>query len=115
MRRDKIRNMHSKAELNETEEMVTYCGRAVPRRGFRAYIYSKDGRQKIAENWDEFDAYTHSTDWFATVEEANNAASHSAESEQSAQSAEKVDNEIDEIINKRGRPKGSKLKQTGIF
>ena len=52
------------------EEMVNYLGKAVPRRGFRAFIYATDGRQKIAESYDEFDLYTHSDEWFATKEEA---------------------------------------------
>jgi hypothetical protein len=59
--------------VQETEEMVTYLGRAVPRRGFRAYIFASDGRQKIAESFDEFDLFTHSDEWFASKEEAEAA------------------------------------------
>jgi hypothetical protein len=55
---------------HEHEELVSYLGKQVPRRGFRAFIYATDGRQKIAESYDEFDLYTHSDEWFATKEEA---------------------------------------------
>lgn len=58
---------------DEHEELVTYLGRAVPKKGFRAYIFATDGRKKIAESWDEFDLYTHSDEWFATQEEAKPA------------------------------------------
>lgn len=54
----------------QPEELVTYLGQAVPRRGFRAYIFSADGRKKIAESFEEFDIYVHSDEWFATKEEA---------------------------------------------
>jgi hypothetical protein len=53
----------------ETEELVTYLGRAVPKRGFRAFIYNVDGRRKLTESWDEFDLFIHSDGWFATEEE----------------------------------------------
>lgn len=52
------------------DELVPYLGKKVPRRGFRAFIYARDGREKIAESYDEFDLFTHSNDWFATKEEA---------------------------------------------
>ena len=51
---------------HEHEELVPYLGKQVPRRGFRAFIYASDGRQKIAESYDEFDLFTHSDEWFAT-------------------------------------------------
>ncbi len=51
---------------HEHEELVPYLGKSVPRRGFRAFIYARDGREKIAESYDEFDLFTHSDDWFAT-------------------------------------------------
>jgi len=56
--------------VQETEELVSYLGKSVPRRGFRAFIYARDGREKIAESYDEFDLFTHSDDWFATKAEA---------------------------------------------
>ena len=52
------------------DELVKYLGRAVPRKGFRAFIYSNDGKTKIAEGWDEFELFTHSDTWFATKDEA---------------------------------------------
>lgn len=56
--------------VQETEEMVSYLGRSVPRRGFRAFIYAADGRQKIAESYDEFDLFTQSEQWFSSPQEA---------------------------------------------
>ena len=56
--------------VQETEELVSYLGKSVLRRGFRAFIYATDGRQKIAESYDEFDIFVHSDEWFATKEEA---------------------------------------------
>ncbi len=54
----------------EPEELVPYLDRAVPRRGFRAFIYASEGRQKIVESYDEFKLFIHSDEWFATKEEA---------------------------------------------
>jgi hypothetical protein len=56
--------------IEEPEELVLYLGKKVPRRGFRAYIYARDGRERIAESYDEFDLFTHTEEWFATKEEA---------------------------------------------
>lgn len=56
--------------IDEPEEMVIYLKRSVPKRGFRAYIYSSDGLSKIVNSWDEFELYTHSNQWFPTKEEA---------------------------------------------
>jgi hypothetical protein len=55
---------------HQNEELVMYLGRAVPKRGFRAFIFNSDGQTKIAEGWDEFEIFTHSDNWFATKEEA---------------------------------------------
>lgn len=59
--------------IDRPEEMVTYLGRAVQKKGFRAYIYHVDGREKIAESFDEFEACTHSDEWFAQKEQAEAA------------------------------------------
>ena len=56
--------------VEETDELVTYLGRKVPKRGFRAYIYSTEGQTKLIENWDEFDLYIHCDNWFASQAEA---------------------------------------------
>ncbi len=56
--------------VEEQEEMVMYLGRSIPKEGFRAFIYSSDGQQKIAENWEEFEIFTSSDNWFATKEQA---------------------------------------------
>ncbi len=54
----------------KAEEQVIYLGNAVPRRGFRTFIFGLEGKQKLVESWEEFDLYTHSDSWFATKEEA---------------------------------------------
>lgn len=56
--------------VQETEKLVTYLGRSVPERGFRAYIFARDGRTRLVNSWDEFELFTHSDEWFATKEEA---------------------------------------------
>ena len=59
-----------KMHRDQPEEYVPYLNRSVPRRGFRTMIYASDGREKLAESYDEFDAYIHSDTWFATKDEA---------------------------------------------
>ncbi len=56
--------------VQEIEELVPYLGRAVPRRGFRTYIFASGNKKKLVESYDEFELYTHSDEWFATQEEA---------------------------------------------
>lgn len=58
--------MHAEQQI----EFVTYLGRAVPRQGFRAYMFSSDGRKKIAESFDEYELFIHSDEWFDTKQEA---------------------------------------------
>jgi hypothetical protein len=55
--------------VQEAEELVPYLDRAVPRKGFRTYIFASGGRKKLVESYDEFELYTHSDEWFATQEE----------------------------------------------
>lgn len=56
---------------NTADCLVNYLGKKVPRRGFRAFIYAHDGREKLVESYDEFDLFTHTYDeWFATKDEA---------------------------------------------
>jgi hypothetical protein len=59
-----------KMHVEEPIELVTYLDRKVPKKGFRAYIYSNDGRRKLINSYDEFLTYTSSDDWFSTKEEA---------------------------------------------
>lgn len=56
------------------DEMIPYLGKAVPRRGFRAYIYHVDGKTRLVNSYDEFDALIHSEGWFASKEQAEEAA-----------------------------------------
>lgn len=47
-----------------------YLGRIVSKENFRAFIYASDGRQRLAESWDEFEALMQIGVWFATADEA---------------------------------------------
>ena len=44
--------------------MVEYMGRHVPKDTFRAFVYSKDGEQKLVNSWDEFQIAIATGDWF---------------------------------------------------
>lgn len=46
-----------------TEE-VSYNGRMISKEGFRAFVYGFEGKTKLVESWDEFDAHIHSDEWF---------------------------------------------------
>ena len=48
---------------------AVYLGRIVPKEGFRTFIYSPDGSQKLVESWDEFESHMETGIWFATPEE----------------------------------------------
>jgi hypothetical protein len=43
---------------------VLYDGRVVPQKGFRAWIYSFDGKTKLVESWEEFQKEISSGVWF---------------------------------------------------
>ena len=47
-----------------------YLDRIVEKKNFRAFIYSPDGKQRLAESWEEFEANMQSGLWFATKEDA---------------------------------------------
>jgi hypothetical protein len=47
-----------------------YLGRPVSKENFRAFIYAPDGRQRLVESWDEFEANMQSGVWFATRNDA---------------------------------------------
>jgi hypothetical protein len=49
---------------------ATYLGRIVEKKNFRAFIYSPDGKQRLVESWEEFEANMQSGLWFATQEDA---------------------------------------------
>lgn len=47
---------------------VEYLGRSVSSKGFRAFIYHKDGQQKLVNSWDEFIRLVDNNEWFASKE-----------------------------------------------
>ena len=55
---------------DDKQDLVMYLGRKIPKEGFRAYIYSKDGAEKIAESYDEYELCVSTESWFSTKEEA---------------------------------------------
>ncbi len=57
-------------QQEEPIDLIEYNGRMVPKEGFRAYVYHRDGHSKIANSWTEFELYCASNDWFATQDEA---------------------------------------------
>lgn len=57
-------------EIIMSGEYVIYQGRTIPKAGFRAFIYSTDGAQKLVESWSEFEREIASGVWFSTKNEA---------------------------------------------
>ena len=47
-----------------------YLGKHVDKATFRAFVYSPDGSQKLANSWDEYQKLMESGLWFARKEEA---------------------------------------------
>ena len=47
-----------------------YLGRIVDKKNFRTFVYSPDGRSKLAESWQEFESDMQSGLWFATIDDA---------------------------------------------
>ena len=60
--------MHQKSNL--IPEQVLYNDRWIDKAHFRAYVYSKDG-EKLAENYEEFQALVASGLWFSSKEDIN--------------------------------------------
>lgn len=48
-----------------------YLGRWVDKKHFRAFVYNKDGSQKLADSYEEFEDLVTSGIWFATKDEAS--------------------------------------------
>lgn len=44
-------------------ECFLYCGRMVPKDGFRAFVYSKNGEQKLVNSYAEFEQSVSSGIW----------------------------------------------------
>lgn len=59
-----------------------YLGRIVDKKNFRAFIYSPNGQQRLAESWEEFEANMQSGLWFATRENAESSKALGDEYEQ---------------------------------
>lgn len=47
-----------------------YLGRHVDKQNFRTNVYSPDGKKKLVESWEAFEAAMESGLWFATREDA---------------------------------------------
>ncbi len=47
-----------------TAEMVIYCGRVVPKAGFRAFIYGYENALKLVNSWEEYEKNISSGTWF---------------------------------------------------
>jgi hypothetical protein len=90
---------------------VTYQNRAVPKAGFRVYIYAKSGDKKLVNSWEEFKRFIDTKDWFSTELEAKHAVQ-----EENKQELFTIDelNEHDELnkpINIEVKRRGRKPKQ----
>ncbi len=48
-----------------------YLGRWVDKEHFCAFVYDKDGNEKLAQNYNEFEKLTTSGIWFASREDAS--------------------------------------------
>ena len=48
-----------------------YLGRWVDKKHFRAFVYSKDGKEKLASTYEEYEDLVTSGIWFATKDEAS--------------------------------------------
>lgn len=52
------------------DEQFLYLGRWVNKSTFRAFVYDKEGKQKLANSYDEFEKLTTSGIWFITKDDA---------------------------------------------
>jgi hypothetical protein len=48
-------------------EMVKYCGRTVPKEGFRVWVHGKDSVKKLADSWDDYMMLVESGLWFSST------------------------------------------------
>lgn len=53
------------------DEMVIYNGKAFPKKGFRVFVYGKDGSQKLVNSWEQFEEAIQSGAWFSRKENIN--------------------------------------------
>jgi hypothetical protein len=89
------------------EGYVTYQNRAVPKEGFRAFIYAKNGSRMLVNSWDEFIKYVNSNEWFSTESEAKFAIQNENKPElfsiEELKEAEKLTNTVNFEAKRRGR------------
>ena len=50
------------------KDQFFYLNRWVDKNNFRAFVYDKDGNEKLANSYDEFERLTHSGIWFSSKE-----------------------------------------------
>ena len=50
-------------------EFVKYCGRMVPKEGFRAFIYNREGHEKLVNTWQQYEDYMAVGTWYASKED----------------------------------------------
>jgi hypothetical protein len=55
----------------DQSEQFLYLGRWVDKKGFRAFVYDKDGNETLANSYPEFEKLTSSGIWFASREDAS--------------------------------------------
>ena len=54
--------------INKTED-VMYLGRWIPKQGFRTFVYDKNGNEKLANTYPEYESMIATGLWFATKPE----------------------------------------------
>jgi hypothetical protein len=64
-------NQLNKKPVNATshEGQILYLDRWVDKNTFRTFVYDQSGNQKLANNYEEFEALTQSGIWFASKPE----------------------------------------------
>jgi hypothetical protein len=52
-------------KINEHEGQFNYLGRWVDKSTFRAFVYDREGNEKLADSYEEFESLTSSGIWYA--------------------------------------------------
>ena len=52
------------------EPMVNYQGRMVPKNNFRVFIYEVNGKKRVVNSFEEYEAYLNTGKWFSMQSEA---------------------------------------------
>jgi hypothetical protein len=58
---------------------VVYQGRVIPKKGFRAWIYSLNSESKLVNSWDEYQTEISSGVWFSSKKDAEERKSQPVE------------------------------------